>query len=568
MSVEKRIVEHVFDYMLLPAAGRLAGLSDAELIDTMAGWAKFSAAADAHRLATIAEFTSRRLAAAECPDWVVDDYAAASIEVAAALNVSNHQACRQMDLGMALRTRFPKIAARYAAGETDSRTVTTIQRRTGNVTDQEALAALDEALVAQLDAYGPLSQRKLESAVDLWVTAVDPEAVIRSRSSARNREIGFGDDSDADGITTIWGRLLAPDAKLLDERLTTMAIGVCTDDPRTRAQRRADALGALAAGKLHLACACGAPTCPTDPDDGRAGSVVVHVLADPHSLTATCDPYCHGVDRAAPDEPARPPLFTRGAVITIGRKPEFASSATDSEARTTTQPEATSTPQPTGAPESGTEPEPPKRVLRPQLRPAAIVGGPILPAALLAELIKRGARVRYLSTPSTEPQPGYRPSTALDQWVRMRDLTCRAPGCDKPAVAADIDHTAAWPIGPTHPSNNKCYCRFHHLAKTFWAGFTDRQYPDGTVEFTTPTGHTYRTHAFSQILFPAADITTAALLPSLPPGREPDPDSNRALKMPKRKRTRGQERRYRVDAERARNREQRVLDGEDLPPPF
>ena len=88
-----------------------------------------------------------------------------------------------------------------------------------------------------------------------------------------------------------------------------------------------------------------------------------------------------------------------------------------------------------------------------------IVGGPILPAPLLAELINAGAKVRFVQHPSAEPELRYRPSTALDEWVRMRDLTCRAPGCDQPAVYADIDHTVPWPAGATHPSNNKCYCR-------------------------------------------------------------------------------------------------------------
>jgi hypothetical protein len=57
-------------------------------------------------------------------------------------------------------------------------------------------------------------------------------------------------------------------------------------------------------------------------------------------------------------------------------------------------------------------------------------------------------------------------------------------GCDKPAWSSDIDHTVPYPLGPTHASNNACYCRFHHLLKTFWGGeggWYDRQLPDGTV---------------------------------------------------------------------------------------
>ncbi|MGV0680767.1 HNH endonuclease, partial [Mycolicibacterium fortuitum] len=30
-------------------------------------------------------------------------------------------------------------------------------------------------------------------------------------------------------------------------------------------------------------------------------------------------------------------------------------------------------------------------------------------------------------------EPGYRPSMALSEFIRWRDLTCRFPGCDAPA---------------------------------------------------------------------------------------------------------------------------------------
>ena len=60
-------------------------------------------------------------------------------------------------------------------------------------------------------------------------------------------------------------------------------------------------------------------------------------------------------------------------------------------------------------------------------------------------------------------------------FVRSRDLTCRWMGCDKPAWQGDIDHTVPYPPGPTHPSNNECLCRFHHLLKTFHCGRADGQ---------------------------------------------------------------------------------------------
>lgn len=58
---------------------------------------------------------------------------------------------------------------------------------------------------------------------------------------------------------------------------------------------------------------------------------------------------------------------------------------------------------------------------------------------------------------------GYTPSKALADFVRCRDLSCRFPGCDKPASACDIDHTIAYGDGgPTQASKLKLLCRKHH----------------------------------------------------------------------------------------------------------
>ena len=82
----------------------------------------------------------------------------------------------------------------------------------------------------------------------------------------------------------MWGRLYATDAAVLDRRLMEMANEVCDDDPRTTAQRRADALGALAAGADRLACSCTNPHCPAGGNDGRASRVLIHVITEAAAL--------------------------------------------------------------------------------------------------------------------------------------------------------------------------------------------------------------------------------------------------------------------------------------------
>ncbi|MEZ0353601.1 HNH endonuclease signature motif containing protein [Mycobacterium sp. pR1184] len=101
----------------------------------------------------------------------------------------------------------------------------------------------------------------------------------------------------------------------------------------------------------------------------------------------------------------------------------------------------------------------------------------------------------------------YQPSAALERFVRCRDLTCRFPGCSRPAVGCDIDHTIPFnhqdPTagGLTVAHNLKCLCRQHHRLKTFHGGWRDTQLADGTVSWTSPTGQVYRTHPAGADLF-------------------------------------------------------------------
>jgi hypothetical protein len=86
----------------------------------------------------------------------------------------------------------------------------------------------------------------------------------------------------------------------------------------------------------------------------------------------------------------------------------------------------------------------------------------IVPAPLLAELIRSGATVRHLRRPVEAPESGYRPSTPLVEFVRVRNTTHRFPNCDLPAELCGIDRRVQRPLGPAHPSNLKCVCRNHY----------------------------------------------------------------------------------------------------------
>ena len=134
----------------------------------------------------------------------------------------------------------------------------------------------------------------------------------------------------------------------------------------------------------------------------------------------------------------------------------------------------------------------------------------LISAEMVAELAK-SARLQPVIPPVDVPEPRYIPSAKLADFVRSRDLTCRAPGCDRPAVDCDLDHTVAYHDGGwTHASNLKALCRKHHLLKTF-GGWRDKQLPDGTVIWLLPDGHTYVTTPGSALLFPSLCAPTGDL---------------------------------------------------------
>ncbi|ORA58249.1 HNH endonuclease signature motif containing protein [Mycobacteroides franklinii] len=115
-----------------------------------------------------------------------------------------------------------------------------------------------------------------------------------------------------------------------------------------------------------------------------------------------------------------------------------------------------------------------------------------------------GTRIRTLNPEDTE---GYRPTRALDTYVRCRDQLCRFPGCSQPADTADLDHSIPYADGGhTTAGNLKALCRKHHLLKTF-CGWHEIQEPDGTIIWKAPTGHTYVTTPAGGLLF--ANLTRA-----------------------------------------------------------
>ncbi len=110
------------------------------------------------------------------------------------------------------------------------------------------------------------SRKRLCGVIDSWVTQFDPAALRAARNAEQDRHIGFGEARD--GMVEFWGVLRATDAAVLERRLEDMSVSDDPQDTRTTAQRRADALVALASGGLP----------------GESAQIVINVTAEAASL--------------------------------------------------------------------------------------------------------------------------------------------------------------------------------------------------------------------------------------------------------------------------------------------
>ncbi|MCF4120766.1 HNH endonuclease [Antribacter sp. KLBMP9083] len=133
----------------------------------------------------------------------------------------------------------------------------------------------------------------------------------------------------------------------------------------------------------------------------------------------------------------------------------------------------------------------------------------------------------------------------LRDWLLVRDVTCRFPGCGRPALRTDLDHTTDWGAGGGTSADNLAHlCRAHHTLKhqTAWTlqtgdttGNTTGQGVratgsaasapgapgDGALTWTSPAGRRYASSSENAI---TTGRLTPATIASLVPGTDLDLD--------------------------------------------
>ena len=122
--------------------------------------------------------------------------------------------------------------------------------------------------------------------------------------------------------------------------------------------------------------------------------------------------------------------------------------------------------------------------------------GPIDPDTAREIAARAPGFIRILTHPETGAvlsvgRTRYKVPKELRRYLRVRDETCRWPGCRRAATQCDIDHTLDWQFdGLTEHDNLAHLCPADPALKSE-TRCTYAHNPDGTLKWTSPTGRTF-----------------------------------------------------------------------------
>ncbi|TFD22697.1 HNH endonuclease signature motif containing protein [Cryobacterium sp. TMT2-23] len=143
--------------------------------------------------------------------------------------------------------------------------------------------------------------------------------------------------------------------------------------------------------------------------------------------------------------------------------------------------------------------------------------GPIDPATARDLASRAPSFTRLLTHPETGVvlsvgRDRYKTPKAMRRFLRLRDETCRFPGCHRAARGAEVDHSHDWALlGETAHDNLAHPCKPNHALKT-QTRWTVTQQPGGILTWTSPTGRDFVTEP-------------ATVLPTGPPTADPPDDA-------------------------------------------
>lgn len=393
----------------------------------------------------------------------MDPQARARDHLVAACQLTCWHAARLVTAGVQVHTRLPRLESVVGQGLVPEALAIDLACRLAQVPDAIVGDVEDEVVAGicdDLDGGDRPTRDSVSARVDEAVERFDPEAARKAVEEAvRARMVRFR--RDRHGMAALWARLPAEDAELLRQRIEAEARAAAGDGvDATLDQLRADALTGLAA---------------------HTGTSTGTVAADAGGIEL-------GEVRVGADMP-RPSLGgAAGAGLPI-RISVIAAAA--------------------------------------QGLPNRVEFVPGVYSSfdwLCRELLRGGGASTRFEV--IDPAPGavdspeaalrYVLSPELVERIRLRDGTCRHPGCSVPARDCDVDHVIAFNRdkpgwgGPSAEWNLMCLCRKHHLEKTFGTN-AYRPGPLGELIITTDTGHRHRTRPRGPLARARDDIWEQAL---------------------------------------------------------
>ncbi|WP_240341364.1 HNH endonuclease signature motif containing protein [Dietzia sp. Alg238-R159] len=383
---------------------------------------------------------------------VLDPIDVAAGYVVSAMAISTGRAERMITFALDLHLRYPAILSAMAQGRLDLQAANILasQMATVHVDVLEAVQRqVVEEYLAAIEGGVRLGEKAIRGNVDAIIARYDANGIrLRRQEAARTRGVRF--HKGVDGMSSVSAILATEEAAVLAEAL----------DQRVKDHKYADA---QAAANTQADTA--------NPGAGGSGEVEDYSIAERRAdalMSLVCG------DAAPAGTPARPGRSgAPGAGVAL--RPKVTVIATGNTARD----------------DGGARVE------------FTRTGQAALQALLDMLATSDGAtfepidpRIGAADDARTALQ--YRPSAELARRIRLRDGTCRHPGCAIPAEACDLDHVVPFDHadpqrgGHTIEANLAAMCRRHHRFKTFSDWIYDL-HPDGTLIVRAPDGSTMLT---------------------------------------------------------------------------
>lgn len=376
----------------------------------------------------------------ESDGFIVDGFAECATRISTLLAISRFQAEKLLTEAVSLRDRLPEVFECLRDGIIAAWQAQVIIAGTDLVDDSSFVPYIDAAIAETLRRRpGNRSRKRLRDMVDRIIFRHDP-CLVRDRRQQALADRGVWTEERGDGAADLRIGMSAENVRISYEAIKKVAESVCAYDGRPLNIRMSDVGCARLLGNV-FECECGRADCTAVIPDINSvpmvdTQVIIHVVCDEATLAGTADNSGY--------------LDGHGVI-------------TDTHVRDLAN------------------------------RPDAIVV-PIVPSSATPN-----PETGTFDLPAHQPSDPYRPSSALNRHVRVRDGYCTEPGCNTSAFECDLDHIAEFDAddpdaGRTTSENLNAKCRLWHVIKTH-SDWLDDQYrtADGrlvtemTIRFTAPT---------------------------------------------------------------------------------